>query len=130
MASFQLGRLSESFGQRKLLMAAAVFYGLSMLLMPHAPGYWHILPPVIFFGLAQGLNIPTIMTMLTTLAPMERRGALMAANGLLLRLAQTIAPLLMGGVYALYGMEAVFVGGFICAILIFIIAALFIKNTE
>ena len=130
IASFQLGRLSESFGQRKLLMAAAVFYGLSMGLMPHAPGYWHILLPVMCFGLAQGLNIPTIMTMLTTLAPMEQRGALMAANGFLLRLAQTVAPLLMGGIFALYGIQAVFMGGLVCSVLIFIIAAFFIENTR
>ena len=130
VAAFQLGRLSEYFGQRKLLMAAAVFYGLSMLLMPHAPGYWHVIPPVMCFGLAQGLNIPTIMTMLTTLAPMEQRGALMAANGLLLRLAQTIAPLLMGGIFALWGMRAVFIGGLVCSGLILIIAAFFIKDTK
>lgn len=130
VASFQLGRLSDRFGQRKLLMAAAVFYGLSMLTMPHAPGYWHVLPPVMCFGIAQGLNIPTIMTMLTTLAPMEQRGALMAANGLLLRLAQTLAPLLMGGLFALWGIKAVFVGGLACSLMILLVAAFFIKDTK
>jgi MFS family permease len=130
LASFQLGRLCERFGQRSLLMAAGVFYGLSMLLMPHAPGFWHVIPPVMCFGLAQGLNIPTIMTMLSTLAPMEQRGALMAANGFLLRLAQTIAPLLMGGLFHLYGMHAVFLGGLVCAVLIFFIAAFYIENTR
>ncbi|WP_319471255.1 MFS transporter [uncultured Pseudodesulfovibrio sp.] len=130
IASFQLGRLAERFGQRSLLMAAAVFYGLSMLLMPHAPGLWHVIPPVICFGLAQGLNIPTIMTMLTTIAPMEQRGAFMAANGLLLRLAQTIAPLLMGGLYALFGMHGVFIGGFLCAVGILLLAVFHIQNSN
>lgn len=130
LTSFQLGRLSEYFGERVLLAAAAVLYGISMLLMPQAPGLWHVIPPVICFGLAQGLNIPTIMTMLTTIAPMEQRGAFMAANGLLLRLAQTLAPIFMGGIYALFGMYAVFWSGLLCAVTILILALFFIKNSE
>ncbi|MEF2230221.1 MAG: MFS transporter [Pseudodesulfovibrio sp.] len=128
LASFQLGRLAERFGQRTLLMTASVFYGLSMLLMPHAPGLWHAIPPVICFGLAQGLNIPTVMTMLTSIAPMEHRGAFMAANGFLLRLAQTVAPLLMGGLFALFGMHAVYLGGLVCALLLLALAFFCIRK--
>lgn len=130
VASFQLGSLVHRFGQRFLLIASGILYGLAMLLTPQAPGVWHIIPPVMCFGLAQGLNIPTIMTMLTTIAPMEQRGAFMAANGLLLRLAQTIAPLLMGGLYALFGMHAVFLGGLVCAIAITLIAFFAIRDIK
>ena len=128
VASFQLGRLAERFGQRTLLMAASAFYALSMLLMPHAPGLWHAIPPVICFGLAQGLNIPTVMTMLTSLAPMEHRGAFMAANGFLLRLAQTVAPLMMGGLFALFGMQAVYLGGLACALILLALAFFCIRR--
>ncbi|NDV18443.1 MFS transporter [Pseudodesulfovibrio sp. JC047] len=128
LASFQLGRLAERFGQRKLLCAAAFLYGLSMVLVPVSAGIWYVVIPVILFGLAQGLNIPTIMTMLTTIAPMEQRGAFMAANGLLLRLAQTIAPLLMGILYSLFGMDAVFYGGLACSVSIFVLAIWGIEN--
>ncbi|XXJ20856.1 MFS transporter [Desulfovibrio caledoniensis] len=128
LVSFQLGRLTQRFGQRTLLTAAAVFYGLCMIFTPQAPTLLMTIPPVICFGLAQGLNIPTVMTMLTTIAPMEQRGAFMAANGLLLRLAQTVAPMIMGGLYALGGMDAVFWGGFVCAGAILILARFFIVN--
>jgi len=128
LAAFQLGRLSNLLGNRTLLASASVLYGLSMVLLPNSPGMWQIVPPVICFGLAQGLNIPTIMTMLTSLAPMEQRGAFMAANGLLLRLSQTLAPLLMGGIYALFGMSAVYMAGFACAVAILVLAIFFIKN--
>ncbi|MGE4422028.1 MAG: MFS transporter [Pseudodesulfovibrio sp.] len=128
LASFQLGRLTQRFGQKSLLSAAAVFYGLCMIFTPQAPSLLLTIPPVICFGLAQGLNIPTVMTMLTTIAPMEQRGAFMAANGLLLRLAQTVAPMLMGGLYALGGMNAVFWGGLACAVAILILARFYIVN--
>ena len=128
IASFQLGHLTHRFGQRALLLSAGVFYGLAMLLMPHAPGLWHVIPPVMCFGLAQGLNIPTVMTLLTSIAPMEQRGAFMAANGFLLRLAQTMAPLLMGGLYALFGIKAVFLGGLACALALLALAFCCIKD--
>ncbi|HKI80734.1 MAG TPA: MFS transporter, partial [Pseudodesulfovibrio sp.] len=128
LVSFQLGKLTQRFGQRTLLTAAAVFYGLCMVFTPQAPTLLLTIPPVICFGLAQGLNIPTVMTMLTTIAPMEQRGAFMAANGLLLRLAQTVAPMTMGGLYALGGMNAVFWGGFVCAAAILLLARFYIVN--
>lgn len=130
LVSFQLGRLAEFFGQKALLASAAVLYGMCMVLTPMAPGLWQVIPPVICFGLAQGLNIPTVMTMLTTLAPMEQRGAFMAANGFLLRLAQTLAPLVMGGIYALFGMWAVFLGGLVCAAVILGLALFCVRNTD
>ncbi|WP_207264993.1 MFS transporter [Desulfovibrio sp. Huiquan2017] len=130
LASFQLGKLTQRFGQRTLLSAAAVFYGLCMVFTPHAPTLALTIPPVICFGLAQGLNIPTVMTMLTTIAPMEQRGAFMAANGLLLRLAQTVAPMIMGGLYALGGMDAVYWGGFACAAAILVLARFYIVNID
>lgn len=122
LASFRLGRLAHAFGTRKLLMTAAVLYGASMLGIPNVPSFIWIFVPVICFGLAQGLNIPLVMTLLTSLAPMEQRGAFMAANGLLLRLAQTVAPVLMGGIYVLFGMQGVFLGGLVCALIIFWLA--------
>ncbi len=130
IASFQLGRLAERFGQRSLLMAAAVFYGLSMLLMPHAPGIWHVIPPVICFGLAQGLNIPTIMTMLTTIAPMEQRGAFMAANGLLLRLARPSLRSSWAGCMRFSACTVYSSAVFFCAVGIFLLAVFHIQNSN
>ena len=122
VASFQLGRLTERFGHRSLLMTAGLFYTLCMIGIPIMPGLWITVLPVLCFGLAQGLNIPTIMTMLTTIAPMEQRGAFMAANGLLLRLAQTVAPILMGFLYAAWGLTGVYMGGAAAALGILVLA--------
>jgi len=128
MAAFQLGRLSSRFSHRFLLGSAGLLYGLAMLLIPMTPSIWFVIPAVMCFGLAQGLNIPTVMTMLTTIAPMEQRGAFMAANGLTLRLAQTVAPLLMGGIYSLFGIQAVYMGGLLCALVILLLAFFCIQD--
>jgi len=129
LTAFQLGWLSEKFGGRTLLAASPMFYAIALLLMPNAPSVWHIIPPAICFGLGEGLGIPMTMTMLTNIAPMEQRGAFMAANGFLLRLSQTTAPIFMGLIYALFGMNAVFYAGILCAIAIFAIITTFLKET-
>lgn len=128
LASFLLGKLSDHFAHKTMLMASGALYGVAMLLMPHAPGIWHVIPPVICFGLAMGLGYPLVMTLLTAIAPMEQRGAFMAANGFLLRLAQTAAPLIMGGVYAWFGMHAVFLGGLACALIMLFLAFFQIRD--
>ncbi len=127
LAASQLGRLSKRFGEAHMLRAAFVLYIPAMLLLPLAPNFWLCSVPIVLFGLAQGLNIPSAMTLLAGLAPMESRGAFMAANGMVLRLAQTIAPLLMGGVLALWGMDAVFIAGALCSVLMLALAFWAIK---
>lgn len=115
LAASQLGRLARRFSGPKLMSASFCCYMLAMLLIPRMPGQWWVIGPVLIFGLAQGLNIPTLMTTLTALAPMEQRAAFMAANGMILRLSQTIAPMLMALFFSAFGIEAVYLAGAACA---------------
>ncbi|MGE4554188.1 MAG: MFS transporter [Desulfovibrionaceae bacterium] len=108
LAAFGLGWLSAHIRKAVLLLAAAASYFICVVLTPRMPGAWWTVAPVLFFGLAQGLCVPTTMTMLAGLAPEGQRAAYMAANGTLLRLAQTLAPMAMGLVYAASGLDMVF----------------------
>ena len=58
------------------------------------------LVPIVLFGIAHGINIPSIQTLLASIAPAEHRGAFMSVNGMVLRAGQTVGPVLMGLVYA------------------------------
>jgi predicted MFS family arabinose efflux permease len=60
------------------------------------------------------------MGMLTGLAPVSKRAAVMAINGSLLRMGQTLGPLFMGVVYAGLGLNLVFYAG------VALVAAMFI----
>ncbi|MBU1248036.1 MAG: MFS transporter [Proteobacteria bacterium] len=111
MAASQLGKLSARFPGSTLMGMAFCCYAISMIFIPLMPGQWWVILPVLFFGLGQGLNIPTLMTVLTALAPMEQRAAFMAANGMILRLSQTVAPMLMALFYVAFGIQAVFWAG-------------------
>ncbi|MCI5121886.1 MAG: MFS transporter, partial [Candidatus Electrothrix sp. AUS4] len=81
-------------------------------------------------GVAQGLNIPTVQTMLAGLAPLEYRASFMAVNGTVLRLGQTLGPLLMGIFFALWGIKGAFLAGVGCALFMLAILMLMLKEPK
>lgn len=121
LASSQAGRLAERFGLRRLMLFAVALYFTSMALMPLAPSSFLLAVPLALFGAGQGFYLPALLTMLAELAPTERRAVIMAVNGMILRLGQTLAPLLMGLVYSLGGLDHVFNAGAAICVLLFVL---------
>ena len=114
--SSQLGRLVSRFRETTLIKAGFVIYGLSLLLIPLMPGLWFMLIPMVLFGVAQGINFPSVMALVAGMAPMEYRAAFMSINNTMLRLGQTVGPPLVGLFYVYGGPSAAF---YICAGLAF-----------
>jgi MFS family permease len=108
LTSSQLGRLVRLFSKRRLLQISCVCYVLALLAMPRIPSVWLLWVPNGLLGIAQGLSIPNLQTLLAGLAPIEHRGAFMAVNGVALRLGQTLGPPLMGLVFSVWGMDSTF----------------------
>lgn len=96
LTSSQLGRLTSIFKDTSLLKAAFLLYAVALAVVPLVGSPWLLLAPAAVFGVAQGINIPNLLTLLNGFAPDENRGAFMSVNGSVLRLGQTIGPLLMG----------------------------------
>jgi MFS family permease len=111
LTASQLGRLVKLWPERVLIRAAFVLYAAVLLLLSWMPSVWTVAIPALLFGVAHGLNIPSIQTLLAGLAPLEHRGAFMSANGMVLRLGQTLGPLLMGLVFGLWAMGGVIYSG-------------------
>ncbi|HUU29805.1 MAG TPA: MFS transporter [archaeon] len=111
LTSSTVERMIRIRSERFLLQTAFVLYTVSLSLIPFCHNIWVFLIPVLIFGFAQGINIPVIVTMLTASAPLKYRGAFMSVNGLVLRLGQTVGPLVMGEIFILWGMPGVFFAG-------------------
>jgi len=92
----------------RLITYAFALYAVSFLVIPWLPGHWLVAVPVALFGVAQGMNYPVVMSLLAGLAPTEHRAIFMSANGMVLRIGQTLGPLIMAGVFAWGGMDQVF----------------------
>ncbi len=108
IASLGLGRVAAVVGERRLVAAGFLLYALSMLVMPLARTLVQQILIVMVFGAANGLSIPSILTVLSGAAPDRYRAVLMSVNGMLLRLGQTLGPLVAGAAYAAAGLAAPF----------------------
>ncbi len=100
-----LGSIAKVLPMRVVVTAGFGLYAVSALTLPLCPTAWWAIGPMLLFGMGQGLNIPSVQTLLTSLAPMERRAAFMAVNGTVLRLGQTLGPMVMGVAYGWWGMD-------------------------
>lgn len=79
--------------------------------------------PAALFGVAQGINLPNVFSLLNAHAPSENRGAFMATNGMSLRAGQTIGPLLMASVAGSLGLAGAYLtaaGLALCAFVLFL----------
>jgi MFS family permease len=108
IVSSQLGRMVRWFSEATLIKAAFAIYALALALIPLMPSLWFLLIPVIIFGIAMGINMPSIQTLVASLAPMEYRAAFMSINATMLRLGQTVGPPLVGLFYVYGGSDAAF----------------------
>jgi MFS family permease len=94
------------------------------------PSYCGTILPAVLFGIGQGLNMPTLMTMLTELAPEENRAVFLSLNSMSLRLGQTLGPLIMGVVFSLFGIEAVFAFGAALALVMVALLCAFLGKSN
>ncbi len=106
-----LGKLSTRFSPRTLLLSSQCFYLVALFSIPFVANIWLMPLPIFLFGMGQGLNMPTINTIMVGQAEQSQRGAIMAVNGLALRLSQTLAPLFFGMIGFVFGIESAFFAG-------------------
>ncbi|MGH9339274.1 MAG: MFS transporter [Acidobacteriota bacterium] len=111
LTSSRLAKLSERFSGRNLVQGAFLLYALALVLMPLMPNIWVLFLPTMLFGFAQGINIPSIQKLLSDSAPAKYRGAFMSTNAMMLRLGQTLGPLIMALILMNWGLVAVFFAG-------------------
>jgi len=127
-AASQMRRLAAMFSRRVRLSAAFSLYALGLFLILKLSSCCAMIAPSLCFGLGQGINMPTLLTMLTEIAPPESRAVFLSLNSMSLRLGQTIGPLLMGAVYAMWGIQAVFSAGMLLAAGMGLILLIFIRR--
>jgi len=123
----QLGKLVRYISEKKLILLSFTIYGLSLILIPFVQNLWMLLLPTLLFGIAHGINIPTIQTLLASMAPLEHRAAFMSLNGMVLRLGQTLGPLLIGLFFTLWGINGAFLLGALFALIAVGVTVLLIR---
>ncbi len=125
--SSQMGKLAKVYSERNLLKAVFILYALALVIIPFVSNLWLLLIPSIIFGVAQGIIFPSIYTLLSGFAPMRHRAALLSVNTTVSRVGMTLGPLLMGAIFGIWGIGAVFYAGAGFSIAIFVLAVIMLK---
>ncbi|NOR74543.1 MAG: MFS transporter [Draconibacterium sp.] len=105
-----------------------ILYFISMLLLAVINERWQLFFPLVLFGIAHGILIPTIQILLVGFAPLNERAGFMSINSMVLRLGQTVGPVFIGLFYLLGGVSIAFVGGAAVALLMLLISILMVKT--
>jgi MFS family permease len=127
VTSSQLGNLTGRFSGRNLLRAAFVLYALSLTGVAFAPHLWLLFVTSAVFGIAQGINIPNVFSLLNSIAPSENRGAFMSINGMTLRAGQTLGPLFMASAYGSLGFTGAYLAAAALAVLTFVLVLALVR---
>lgn len=104
----QMGRITRRISEGMLIKVSFAIFGLSLILIPLMPSLWLLLIPVLLLGIAQGINLPSILSMAAGLAPTEYRAAFMSINSSMIRLGQTVGPPIVGLLYVYGGPTVAF----------------------
>jgi len=125
--SSQMGKLNKRFQKKQLMFAGIIAYFISLILLSAPPGWALLVPAIIIFGLAHGLMIPTMQTVLVSMASVNERAAFMSINSMVLRTGQSLGPIFIGLFYINNSLSGVFMAGAGCAIIMFLLIALTFK---
>ncbi|MDZ7659298.1 MFS transporter [Fodinibius sp.] len=127
-ASSQLGNLTKRFPESTLIITAAILYLGVFLSIPFIENIWLFALPIIVFGFAQGINIPSILNLLTHQAPKEYRAAFLSVNWTIIRSGQAVGPFLLGLVYGAIGLSGTFWISALAAFCLLLVASVAIKG--
>lgn len=128
IGSFNLGGALRRFRPRTILVVSFFMYAVSFMLIMHARSMAFMLVPVLIYGLANGINIPCVQTLLTGSVPMEYRGIFMSFNSMVLRLGQTAGPVFAGIAFVTWGMTGVLYSAAAFALVSLVSLAIFIRE--
>lgn len=103
-----LGRLATRFSEEALVRASFALYAAALALVPLVGEPWLVALPVALYGVANGLNIPSVLSMVASLAPERHRAALISVNGTFLRAGQTLGPIVMAWAVSRWGPAGAF----------------------
>ena len=111
VTSSKVSALAEKTSKKAILIVGFMLFALSMLVFPIITSLGGFVIPTIILGLGMGMTIPCIQSLLIEMAHIKYRAAFLSFNSLVLRLGQTLGPILMGAVLVTGSIKGVFYTG-------------------
>jgi len=117
VAALTVGRLRATYGGRRLVLVGSVCFTIAFVTIGVAPSLLVLLLGGLFYGLGEGLSIPTYQDFVAGAAPPASRGAVVAVWVGAARAGQVAGPLAAGAALVSFLPGTVFVVGGVLAFL-------------
>lgn len=130
ICSSQLVKIRKMVTSQSLLYLSSLGYAISLLILSFAEGWIMLIIAIIFFGIAHGVFIPNIQTALVGMAPLTERAAFMSVNSMVLRIGQTLGPIVAALFYINQSIQPVFWVSAIMALLMIVIIKTMVGELE
>ena len=118
-----IGPLTERFGSLRLMGTGLVVVAAGMFAMSAATSWWLLIVALALLALGQGVNGPSNTTLVTQLAPPERRGEALGYVQSAGALARIAGPLLAGVLFDEVGIASPYVVGGVLTLLAAVLLA-------
>jgi len=129
ITSSQIGRLGKRFSSASLIVVAFIIYAFATAIVPVMPNLWLYLLPTVIFGIAHGLNLPSLNMIASQVTPLEHRAGFMAIQGTMIPLGMTIASPILGLFFQLTSLDITFLIAALIALIIPLMA-MFIERKK
>ncbi len=127
LTSSQVSRLTAHFSEKWLVRSSFLLYAVALSLVPLMPSVWFLVLPTVIFGVAQRLKRGNALSLLNEAAPDENRGAFISLNSTILRLGQTLGPVLMAAAVVPFGLTGAYLAVGALAASMFLVALALIR---
>lgn len=101
--------LYEKFTNRNLFFSLLSIFCIGTLIGCYANNFWLLLVARILQAVASGILLSFQMTILVTIYPSEKRGAIMGLSGMVMSLGPAIGPTLAGVIIKFWGWRYIFI---------------------
>jgi MFS transporter, ACDE family, multidrug resistance protein len=126
--SIRITHFTKYLTEQKLFAFSYLLYFLVMIMLSFATDIWSIVILCSIMGIAQGLNMPTALTMITEYAPQQYRASVVSVFSLILRTGQGVGPVIFGVFYGVLGLHGLFNLAAILSTATFLFAFFLIKD--
>ena len=121
ISSSQLAKARKRVTSHTLLYLSSLGYAISLVILSFAVGWIMLIIAISLLGIAHGFFIPNIQTALVGMAPLSERAAFMSVNSLVLRIGQTLGPIVAALFYINQNIQSVFLLSAIIALVMIVI---------
>lgn len=127
LTAARIGWFLHRFSERELMLGGFVCYAVAMIIFPLTPWIWMLILPTALYGFGTGINSPSSQSILLELAPEDTRAGFLSVNSMILRVGQTLGPLIMGVVIVIWGIDGAFFAGAGCSLAMLAVTAVLLK---